>query len=76
MRDILHANFGDQLAKHSSASDEGLRASPRLQLHDDSVEQFQAELTKARAAWRAQRGRTRTAICNASIARRRKDFVR
>lgn len=76
MRAILHAKFGDQLAKHSSAEhssacDKVPRASPGPQLRNSSVEEFEAALTKARAAWRASRGPTRTATCNARIARRR-----
>jgi hypothetical protein len=71
MRDILHAKFGDHRAKLSFASDKvpstNLSPPPR----DSSVEEFAAALTKARAAWRASRGRTRTTTCNAMIARRR-----
>jgi len=67
MRAILHAKFGDQLDKKPSAP----RVSPQPQAHDKSVEEFEAALTKARAAWRSSRGPTRTAICNASTARRR-----
>ena len=71
MRTILHAKFGDQLAKRSRAS-EGVRsANPSPQLHNNSVEEFEAALTKARAAWRASRGPTRTVIGNPRIARRR-----
>lgn len=71
MRAILHAKFGDRLAKPSFASDKGLGASCTKQPRDSSVEQFEAALTKARAAWRASRGRTRTAICDARIDKRR-----
>ena len=67
MRTILHAKFGDDLAKPVSASDKV----PRTQPHNSSVEEFEAALAKARAAWRASRGPSRTAICNARIARRR-----
>ena len=76
MRPILHANFGDRAAKPSSLSGEGSRANPPPQLPDDQAGAFQAELAKARAAWRASRGRTRTVICKSSIARRGKDFAR
>jgi hypothetical protein len=61
MRPILHAKFGDPLGKHSCASDEVPRASPSPQMRNNSVEEFEAALTKARAAWRAGRGPTRTA---------------
>jgi hypothetical protein len=61
MRAILHAKFGDQLAKLSPTSERALRTSPSPELHDSSVDEFEAALTKARAAWRASRGRTRTA---------------
>ena len=71
MRTILHAKFGDDLAGPASASDKVPRTSPSPQLHNSSAEEFEAALTKARAAWRSSRGPTRTAICNARIARRR-----
>lgn len=71
MRAILHTKFGDQLAKPSRAADEAHHASPSPQLRNNSVEEFEAALTKARAAWRASRGPTRTATGNARIARRR-----
>ena len=71
MRAILHAKFGDQFGKHSCASDGVPSASPSPQLRNNSVEEFEAALTKARAAWRASRGPTRTATGNARIARRR-----
>jgi hypothetical protein len=71
MRTILHAKFGDDLAKPASASDKVPRTDPGPQLHNSSVKEFEAALTKARAAWRASRGPTRTAICNARIAKRR-----
>jgi hypothetical protein len=70
MRAILHAKFGNQLAKHSRAPDKVAHTSPSPQLSDNPVEEFEAALTKARAAWRASRGRTRTATCNARVARR------
>jgi hypothetical protein len=68
MRAILHAKFGDQLAKHSCASDGVPSASPSPQLRNNSVEEFEAALTKARAAWRASRGPTRTATGNCRAA--------
>ena len=71
MRTILHAKFGDDLAKPVSASDKVPRTSARPQLHNSSAEEFEAALTNARAAWRASRGPTRTAVCNARITRRR-----
>ena len=67
MRAILHA--GDQLAKHSRASDKVPRTSPGPQLSNNSVEEFEAALTKARAAWRASRGRTRTAPASRGVTR-------
>jgi hypothetical protein len=74
MRAVLHAKFGDHLAKLPCASDRVPRTSPSPQLHDSSIEEFQAALTKARAAWRASRGPTRTATC-ASIARGQHDLT-
>lgn len=71
MRAILHAKFGDQRAKHPSASDEVARASPSPQVRNNSVEEFEVALTKARAAWRASRGPTRTVTRSVRIARRR-----
>ena len=65
MRKILHAKFGEHLAKQSPTSD---KVCP--QLPSNSVEELETALTKARDAWRASRGRTRTAICNLRIARR------
>jgi hypothetical protein len=70
MRNILHAKFGAQLAKQSRPSDKVPGISPSPQLPSNSVEDFEGALTKARAAWRASRGRTRTVICNLRIARR------
>jgi len=68
MRAILHAKFGNRLPKPSCASQEfPLTSSPLLR--DSSVEEFEAALTKAQAAWQASRGRTRTATCNAPIAK-------
>ena len=66
MRTILHAKFGDELAK----PDKVPRTSPSPQLRNASVEEFEVALAKARAAWRASRGPTRTATRNARIARR------
>ncbi len=63
MRTILHAKFGDELAK----PDKVLRASPSQQLRNSSVEDFEVALTKARAAWRASRGPTRTVTRSARI---------
>jgi hypothetical protein len=71
MRAVLHAKFGDHLAKPSRASDTVPRTSRSPQLHDSSVGEFEATLTKARAAWRASREATRTASCSARISRRR-----
>jgi hypothetical protein len=71
MRAILHAKFGDRLAKHSSAADEVPRAASSSHPRDNSVGEFEAALTKARAAWRASRGPTRTATGNVRIPRRR-----
>lgn len=71
MRAFLHAKFGDQLTRGSCASDKLPRTSPSPQPDNSSVEGFEAALTKARAAWRASRGPTRTVICNARIPRRR-----
>lgn len=67
MRTILHAKFRDDPAEPVSATDKV----PRTQLHNSSAEEFKVALTKARAAWCASRGPTRTAICNARITRRR-----
>lgn len=64
MRTILHAKFGDELAK----PDKVLRTSPSPQLRNSSVEDFEVALTKARAAWRASRGPTRTVTRSARIA--------
>jgi len=71
MRAILHANFGDQLAKHSAASDKVPHTNPSPRLLNSSVEEFETALTKARATWRASRGPTRTASCSARISPRR-----
>jgi hypothetical protein len=65
MRAILHAKFGGRLAEPSSSCERAPRTNPSPQLHDSSVDEFEAALTKARAAWRASRGRTRTATCSA-----------
>jgi len=70
MRAILHAKFGGHLAKLSSTSERAPRTSPGPQLHDSSVDEFEAALTKARTAWRASRGPTRTATCSARMVRR------
>ena len=70
MRAILHAKFGDHLAKPSSTSDRAPRTSPTPQLHASSVDEFAAAMTKAQAAWRASKGRTRTATCSARMVRR------
>jgi hypothetical protein len=70
MRAILHAKFGAQPAKPSRTFDTAPRTSPSPQLHDSSVDEFEAALTKARADWRASRGRTRTATCSARMVRR------
>jgi len=48
MRDVLHAKFGDELAKPSSASDAVPRTS-LSQLRNSSIEEFEVALTKARA---------------------------
>ena len=69
MRTILHAKFGDELAKLSPASDKVPRTRPSPQLRNASVEEFEVALTKARTAWRASRGPTRTATRSARIAR-------
>lgn len=71
MRTILHAKFGDDLAKPGFAFDKVPRTSPSPRLHNSSIEEFEAALTKARGAWRSSRGPTRTAICTARIERRR-----
>ena len=42
MRTILHAKFGDDLAKPASASDKVPRTSPSPQLHNSSAEEFEA----------------------------------
>ena len=65
-----HAKFGNHLAELSPTSARAPRASPSPQLHDSSVDEFEAALTKARAAWRASRSRTRTATCSARVVRR------
>ena len=70
MRNILHAKFGEQLAKQSRTSDKVPRITPGPRLPSNSVDELEAALTKARDAWRASRGRTRTAICNLRIAKR------
>ncbi len=75
MRTILHGKFGEDLAKLSSASDNVPRTSPNPQLRNDSVEEFEVALTKARAAWRASRGPTRTVTRSPRIARRPSRFV-
>jgi hypothetical protein len=69
MRNILHAKFGDR-PKQFPTYDEVPRISPGTQLPNNSVEELEAALTKARDAWRASRGRTRTAICKLRLARR------
>jgi hypothetical protein len=69
MRNILHAKFGEQ-RKQLPTSDKVPRISPGPQLPSNSVEELETALTKARDAWRASRGRTRTAICKLRIARR------
>jgi hypothetical protein len=71
MRAILHATFGAQLAKPSRRSNRGLPASPSPDLPDSPVDDFEATLLKARAAWRASRGPTRTATYHGRIARSR-----
>jgi hypothetical protein len=48
MRAVLHAKFGDELAKPSSASDAVPRTS-LSQLRNSSIEEFEVALTKARA---------------------------
>ena len=68
MRTILHAKFGDELAKLSSAPDKVPRTSPSPQLVNASVEEFEVALTKAQAAWRASRGPTRTVTRSSRIA--------
>jgi hypothetical protein len=70
MRTILHAKFGDGLAKQSRTSHKAPRISPGPRLPSNSVDELEVALTKARDAWRASRGRTRTAICNLRIAKR------
>jgi hypothetical protein len=70
MRTILHAKFGDELAKLSSVSDKVSRTSPSLQLRNSSVEEFEVAMMKARAAWRASKGPTRTATGGARMGRR------
>jgi hypothetical protein len=70
MRAILHAKFGDHIAKLSSTSDGAPLTSPTPQLRDSSVDEFEAAMTKAQAAWRASKGRTRTATCSARMVRR------
>jgi hypothetical protein len=50
MRNILHAKFGDQLAKQSRTSDKVPRISPSPQLPSKPVEELEAALTKARDA--------------------------
>ena len=62
MRNILHANFGGR-PKQFRTYDKVPRISPGPQLPEEP-------LTKARDAWRASRGRTRTAICKLRIAKR------
>ena len=69
MRAILHAKFGGHAAGHSLTSERAPRMSPSPQLRD-SVEDFEAALTKARAAWRASRGPTRTATGRPRMVRR------
>ena len=56
MRTILHAKFGDELAKLPSAPDKVPRTSPGPQL------------VNAQAAWRASRGPTRTVTRSSRIA--------
>ena len=70
MRAILHATFGGHVAKHSPISERPPSAISSLQLHDSSVEEFEIALTQAQAAWRASRGRTRTATYSARVLRR------
>ena len=67
MRNILRANFGER-PKQFRTYDKVPRISPGPQLPNNSVEEL--ALTKARDAWRASRGRTRTAICKLRIAKR------
>jgi hypothetical protein len=47
MRAILHAKFGNQLAKHSRAPDKVAHTSPSPQLSDNPVEEFEAALKSA-----------------------------
>ena len=70
MRAILHAKFGGQLPELSPTSERAPRPSSSPQLRDSSVENFEAALTKARAAWRASRGPTRTATGRPRLVRR------
>ena len=70
MRTTLHVKFSKGLAKSPAASDKAARSTPSPQLRDSSVEEFEVALMKARAAWRASRGPTRTATRSARIARR------
>jgi hypothetical protein len=70
MRAILHAKFGAHVAELSPTSERAPRTSLSLQLRESSVDEFEAALTKARAAWRASRGRTRTATRSARTVRR------
>jgi hypothetical protein len=71
MRATLHATFGTRLAKPSNRSDQGPPTSASPDLPDSPVDNFEATLLKARAAWRASRGPTRTATYHGRIARSR-----
>ncbi len=59
MRAILHAKFGDRVAELAPNAETTLRTGPSPQ-QESSVNEFEIALTKARADWRASRGRTRT----------------
>jgi hypothetical protein len=55
MRNILHAKFGDQLAKQSRTSDKVPRISPDRQLPSKPVEELEAALTSTRCVACKQR---------------------
>jgi hypothetical protein len=72
MRPILHAKLANgDVARRSRSPDSVLRTKAAPEPRDPSVDEFEAALTKARAAWSASRGSTRTAIYNGRLARQR-----
>ena len=69
MRAILHAKFGDRVAELAPNPKTTLCTSASPQ-EESSVSEFEIALTKARADWRASRGRTRTVTRSDRTVRR------